>query len=95
MDEEIKLKMIIQCIRNYKNKDFTDDEIKDKYSLAIDYMMKNFDSLFENSISNSGGIKSITEGNRSITYSDTNTNTIIQGDGVLISLLGRPYMRCY
>ena len=95
MDEEIKRKMIIQCIRNYKNKDLTDDEIKDKYGLAIDYMMKNFDSLFENSISNSGGIKSITEGNRSITYSDAESNNIINNDGILISLLGKPFMRCY
>ncbi|WP_294405293.1 hypothetical protein [uncultured Clostridium sp.] len=94
MEDEIRENMIIQCIRNYKNKDFTDDEIREKYDLAISYMTDNFERLFQDSMSNSNGISSFSQGNRSISYNN-NINSIIEGDKVLIALLGKPFMRCY
>lgn len=94
MQEDLKEKMIIQCIKNYKNKDFSDDEILEKYSLAIQYMKDNFADLFENSVDFTG-IQSIKEGERSITYKNNDANSLIERNDILKSLLGGKFMRLF
>ncbi|MCS6110380.1 hypothetical protein FDB55_06795 [Clostridium botulinum] len=63
--EELE-QMSIVAIRNYLNKDFTDNQIKKHFGIAI--------KLISESIQQSKGInknvKSKTQGDRSITYAD-------------------------
>ena len=95
MTDEEKEKMIIVFIRDYKNKKFTDEEIKEKYPLAIQYMLENFDSIYSSSNGNiAGNITEYTEGSRSIKYSDNLTLvSIIANNPILKALLGKPFLK--
>lgn len=91
MDEEVKKSIIIQMIKSYKNRqEWTDEYVEEVYKGAIDYMMDNFDKLYDN-VKN-GSISSIKQGERSITYNDKN---IIENDFILLSMLGKPLLRGY
>lgn len=85
-DEEYE-QMAIQAIKEYKNKDFTDDEIRKNYPLAIKLIVENI----KQSSSINRNIKSETQGSRSRTYKDD----IVIIDGTIRLLLGAPYVRMY
>lgn len=85
-DEEYE-QMAIQVIREYKNKDFTDDEVRKKYSLAIKLIIENI----KQSATIDRNIKSETQGPRSKTYRDN----IVIIDDVCKSLLGSPYVKMW
>lgn len=85
-DEEYE-QMAIQAIREYKNKDFTDNEIRKKYSLAIKLIIENIKS----SSTIDRNIKSESQGPRSRTYKDD----IVLIDGNIKLLLGASYVRMY
>ena len=63
-DEE-KEQLAINTIRNYLNKDFTDEEIKTKFGLALKRIINNFDTM-----TSSTGVKSMKQGSMSVTYTD-------------------------
>lgn len=93
MNDELKEKIILEIIKNYKNRsEWTDDYIKEKYSVAIEYMTLNFNRIYK--ISLDGSISSKTQGQRSVTYK-SGINSIIQADLTLKTLLGLPLLRCY
>ncbi|AGX43958.1 hypothetical protein [Clostridium saccharobutylicum] len=79
--------MAIQAIKEYKNKDFTDDEIRNKYPLAIKLIIENI----KQSLTIDRNIKSETQGPRSRTYKDD----VVLIDGTVRVLLGAPYIRMY
>lgn len=85
-----KEEMAINSIRNYLNKDFTDEEIIDKFELAIKRIVSNLDDILE---TNTSGISSITQGSQSITY-DTSTEKSQISDDVK-RLLPKPYIRVF
>ena len=64
-DEELE-QMSIVAIRNYLNKDFSDQYIKDNFGIAIKVISENV----RNSINLDKNIKSKTQGDRSVTYTD-------------------------
>ena len=81
MTDIIKGKIIVEAIKEYKNrKEWTDIYVENNYPEAIEYMFKNFDKYFcDNSSSNSSSeagsmlpqgarIKKLDQGERSIEY---------------------------
>ncbi|NFI51656.1 hypothetical protein FDA52_01450 [Clostridium botulinum] len=63
--EELE-QMSIVAIRNYLNKDFTDNQIKKKFGIAIKLISENM----QQSKGINKNVKSKTQGDRSITYTD-------------------------
>ena len=82
MTDIIKGKIIVEAIKEYKNrKEWTDVYVEQNYAEAIEYMFKNFDKIFGDSSSSSNGsiesgsivphgarIKKLDQGERSIEY---------------------------
>lgn len=64
-DEELE-EMSIVAIRNYLNKNFSDKYIKEKFRIAIKLISENI----KKSINVDKNIKSKTQGDRSVTYTD-------------------------
>lgn len=108
MTEELKKKIIIRAIKNYKNRpNWEDSYVEETYADAIEYMLGNFDRYFGTSGSEAGStvpqgarIKKLDQGDRSIEYeystSTTTTsglNALIEADVVLSALLGLPLIR--
>lgn len=85
-DEEYE-QVAIQAIREYKNKDFTDDEIRQEYPLAIKLIIENI----KQSSNIDRNIKSEAQGSRSRTFKDD----VVLIDGNIRLLLGVPYVRMY
>lgn len=85
-DEEYE-QMAIQAIREYKNKDFKDKEIRIKYPLAIKLIIENIKQASKVN----RNIKSETQGSRSKTYKDD----IVIIDKNIELLLGASYVRMY
>lgn len=83
-DEEYE-QMAIRAIIEYKNKAFTDDEIRIKYPLAIKLIIEN---IKQSSIIDKN-VKSETQGSRSRTYKDD----VVIIDSTIKLLLGTSYVR--
>lgn len=80
-------KRAILIIKNYLNKDLEDNYILDNYSLAIDLLIEKATKL--QSIK-TPGVKSMSEGGQSITFSDGEAWSITED---IKSLLPTPYTR--
>ncbi|MCW6094741.1 hypothetical protein LAV60_16325 [Clostridium sporogenes] len=76
-------------IKNYLNKDLEDNYILENYDLAVDQLIQNAAKL-ENI---TPGVKSMSEGNQSITY-ESNANSWIITDDVK-ALLPTPCVRMW
>lgn len=92
--DECELELISHYIKHscdrikiYLNKKFTDEFIKKNYSSAV---IEICCKMYRNrKIKNNGGIKSMTQGQRSITYGDIITNLI---DDEIKALLPAPFI---
>ncbi|EJE7236797.1 hypothetical protein M5L40_003835 [Clostridium botulinum] len=80
----------ILVIKNYLNKDLTDDYILTNYDLAVEQLINNAAKL-ENI--KTPGVKSMSEGNQSITY-ESNVNPWFITEDVKV-LLPTPYIRMW
>lgn len=87
-ETELK-KMAIQAIKHYLNKDFEDSYIEENYSYAIELVKSNIEKSINESSNNN--IKSVTQGEMSITYRDE-TSVI---DSAIKMLLPRPFIKLY
>ena len=59
MTDVIKGKIIVEAIKEYKNrKEWTDIYVENNYPEAIEYMFENFDKIFCDSNSSNGNIES-------------------------------------
>lgn len=85
-----KKQMAISSIKNYLNKDFTDDYIEQNFGLAISRIIDNFEDILSSS---RNGISSITQGSQSITY-DTGVETNQISDDIKL-LLPKPYIKLF
>lgn len=85
-DEEYE-EMAIQAIREYKNKDFKDSEVRKKYPLAIKLIIENIKQASKVD----RNVKSETQGARSKTYKED----IVVIDSNIKLLLGNSYVRMY
>jgi hypothetical protein len=88
--EEKNIAKAILVIRNYLNKDFSDDYIKTNYALAIDQLIENATKL--QSIK-TPGVKSMSEGNQSVSFEDGAEAWTITAD--VKDFLPTPYIRMY
>lgn len=88
-DEEYE-QMAVIAIKNYLNKDFADDYIKQKFGLAIKRLAQNSKNLDE---IKTVGISSISENSTSISFSINLEAGTITDD--IKSLLPKPYIRMW
>ncbi|CAM2828461.1 hypothetical protein HAHI6034_05015 [Hathewaya histolytica] len=80
----------INLIRNYLNKDFTDEYILENFDLAIEQLIDNAKNI---SNKKTTGVKSMSEGNQSITFESGAEAWTITEDIKL--LLPTPYARLF
>lgn len=85
-DEQLE-QLAIKAIISYKNKDYTDDEVKALYPLAISLVIDNI----KKSLVVDKNYTQVTQGSRSITYNKE--NSVI--DDTVKMILGVPYARLY
>lgn len=85
-DEQLE-QLAIKAIISYKNKDYTDDEVKALYPLAISLVIDNI----KKSLVVDKNYSQVTQGSRSITYNKD--NSVI--DDTVKMILGVPYARLY
>ncbi|NOW03228.1 hypothetical protein [Clostridium beijerinckii] len=85
-DEQYE-KMAIQAITLYKNKDYTDDETRNLYPLAIPIVIENI----KKSLKMDKNVSSETVGDESRTY---NKEDLVIDD-IVKMIIGVPYVRFY
>ena len=88
-DSEYEL-MAILAIRKYLNKDFTDDEIKLNFSLALKRLINNAKDI---EVYKKAGITSYSEGNQSMSFKADVEAFSITDD--IKSLLPVPFVRMW
>lgn len=88
--EEKKQAKAILVIRNYLNKNLSDNYILKNYSLAIDQLIENAIKLQN---IKTPGVKSKSEGNQSMSFEDGAEAWTITTD--VKALLPTPYIRMY
>lgn len=97
LTSEVLEKACISAIRQYLNVDgmekFTDEYIKETYSIAIEVMK---DSYTKSNMAKGGlsGVNSISQGSQSISFNTNNESNGFISDDVK-ALLPRPYLRLY
>lgn len=89
LEEKNQAKAIL-VIRNYLNKNISDDYILKNYSLAIDQLIENASKI---NSAKSVGVKSMSEGNQSISF-DSNIEAWTITPDVKV-LLPTPYVRMW
>lgn len=89
LDEKNEAKAIV-VIRNYLNKNLSDQYIKENYTLAIDQLIENANKINSAKLV---GVKSMSEGNQSISFDSNIEAWSITAD--VKSLLPTPYIRMY
>jgi hypothetical protein len=85
-DHEDEIAQAVILIRNYLNKDYTDDEIKENFPYAIKKLIARIEEL--DSLPN--GISEFKKGNESITYS---AKHIMSED--ITRLLPKPFLKYF
>lgn len=83
----IEQKKAIAVIRNYLNVDWEDDYILSEYDFVVDQLIQNSNAA------KSSDIKSISEGNQSISYKDTSGPWTITDD--IKAMLPKPYIKLF
>lgn len=89
LEEKNEAKAIL-VIRNYLNRNLSDEYIKKNYALAIDQLIENANKLNSRK---SVGVKSMSEGNQSISFDSNIEAWSITSD--VKALLPTPYVRMY
>lgn len=89
LEEKNEARAII-AIKNYLNRDFSDDYIKKNFTLAIDQIIENANKINSAKLV---GVSSMREGNQSITFSNNVEAWSVTDD--VRSLLPSPYIRMY
>lgn len=87
MDVTIEQKKAIAVIKNYLNIECEDDYILDEYDFVVDQLIQNSKS------SKSADIKSISEGNQSISYKDNSGPWTITDD--IKAMLPKPFIKLF
>lgn len=87
MDVTIEQKKAIAVIKNYLNIECEDDYILDEYDFVVNQLIQNSKS------SKSADIKSISEGNQSISYKDNSGPWTITDD--IKAMLPKPFIKLF
>lgn len=89
LDEKNEAKAIV-VIRNYLNKNLSDQYIKENYTLAIDQLIENANKINSAKLV---GVKSMSEGNQSISFDSNIEAWSITAD--VKALLPTPFIRMW
>lgn len=89
LEEKNEAKAIL-VIRNYLNRNLSDEYIKKNYTLAIDQLIENANKINSAKLV---GVKSMSEGNQSISFDSNIEAWSITTD--VKALLPTPYVRMY
>lgn len=89
LEEKNEARAII-VIRNYLNRNLSDEYIKKNYTLAVDQLIENANQINSSKLV---GVKSMSEGNQSISF-DSNIEAWSMTADVK-ALLPTPYVRMY
>ena len=92
LEEKDYEEMACEAIRNYLNKDLKNEVILKKYKFAVLRMISKSKKLIEKE-AESIGIKSVKEGDSSLTFNDVVAPFLI--DSEIMTLLPTPYVRMY
>ena len=87
MEISIEEKKAIAVIRNYLNVEWEDSHILSEYDFVVDQLIQN------SKTSKSADIKSISEGNQSISYKDNSGPWTITDD--IKAMLPKPYIKLF
>ena len=87
MDISIEQKKAVAVIKNYLNVEWEDSYILSEYDFVVDQLIQN------SKISKPTDVKSISEGNQSITYKDNSGPWNITDD--VKSMLPKPYIKLF
>ena len=87
MEISIEEKKAIAVIKSYLNVDWEDTYILSQYDFVVDQLISN------SKTSKSADIKSISEGNQSITYKDNSGAWTITDD--IKAMLPKPYIKLF
>lgn len=87
MEISIEEKKAVSVIRNYLNVDWEDNHILSEYDFVVDQLIANSKTL------KSADIKSMSEGNQSITYKDNSGAWTITDD--IKAMLPKPYIKLF
>ena len=89
LEEKNEAKAIL-VIRNYLNRNLSDEYIKKNYALAIDQLMENTNKINSTKLV---GVKSMSEGNQSISFDSNIEAWSITAD--VKALLPTPFVRMW
>ncbi|MDU4890966.1 MAG: hypothetical protein E6344_18305 [Clostridium sp.] len=87
MEISIEEKKAIAVIKNYLNVEWEDSYILSEYDFAVDQLIQNAKSA------KSADIKSISEGNQSISYKDNSGAWTVTDD--IKAMLPKPYIKLF
>lgn len=87
MELSIEEKKAVAVIRNYLNVEWEDSHILSEYDFVVDQLIQN------SKAAKSADIKSISEGNQSVTYKDNSGPWTITDD--IKAMLPRPYIKLF
>lgn len=87
MELSIDEKKAIAVIRNYLNVDWEDNYVLTNYDFVVDQIIQNSKN------SNGTNIKSMSEGNQSVTYKDNSGPWTITDD--IKAMLPKPYIKLF
>lgn len=87
MNISIEQKKTVAVIKNYLNVEWEDSYILSEFDFAVDQLIQNSKNA------NSSDIKSISEGNQSITYKDNSGPWTITDD--IKAMLPKPYIKLF
>jgi len=87
MEISIEQKKAIAVIKNYLNVDWDDDYILSEYDFVVDQLIEN------SKMAANASIKSISEGNQSISYKDNSGPWTITDD--IKAMLPKPYIKMF
>ena len=87
MNEELLNMIAITSIRNYINRDYSDEEIEEKFICAVEVMKEEIREIKETRVA---GVTQISQGSQSMSFNTTDIYEVTPG---VAALLPKPAIR--
>lgn len=89
MNEELLHMIAITSIRNYLNRDYSDEEIEEKFICAVEVMKEEIREIKETRVA---GVTQISQGSQSMSFNTTDIYEVTPG---VAALLPKPAIRLF
>lgn len=89
MNEELLNMIAITSIRNYLNRDYSDEEIEEKFICAVEVMKEEIREIKETRVA---GVTQISQGSQSMSFNTTDIYEVTPG---VAALLPKPAIRLF